>query len=66
MFFVAAVLTILSGLFYAASRHEIGSLGVAATNGPNTGQFTAPILPGGAAPGQFTYSWSIARTVSVQ
>jgi hypothetical protein len=29
MFFVAAVLTILSGLFYAASRHEIGSLGVA-------------------------------------
>ena len=27
-FFVAAVLTILSGLFYAASRHEIGSLGV--------------------------------------
>ena len=29
MFFVAAVLTILSGLFYAAGRHEIGSLGVA-------------------------------------
>ncbi|MFG3591915.1 hypothetical protein [Bradyrhizobium sp. RDI18] len=29
MFFVAAMLTILSGLFYAASRHEIGSLGVA-------------------------------------
>ena len=28
MFFVAAVLTILSGLFYAAGRHEIGSLGV--------------------------------------
>ena len=28
MFYVAAVLTILSGLFYAASRHEIGSLGV--------------------------------------
>ena len=28
MFFVAAVLTILSGVFYAASRHEIGSLGV--------------------------------------
>ena len=28
MFFVAAVLTILSGLFYAADRHEIGSLGV--------------------------------------
>jgi hypothetical protein len=28
MFFVAAVLTILSGLFYAASHHEIGSLGV--------------------------------------
>ena len=25
MFFVAAVLTILSGLFYAADRHEIGS-----------------------------------------
>ena len=30
MFFVAAVLAaILSGLFYAADRHEIGSLGVA-------------------------------------
>jgi hypothetical protein len=29
MFFVAAVLTVLSGLFYAAGRHEIGSLGVA-------------------------------------
>ncbi|MEH2614661.1 hypothetical protein V1293_006950 [Bradyrhizobium sp. AZCC 1693] len=28
MFFVAAVLAILSGLFYAAARHEIGSLGV--------------------------------------
>jgi hypothetical protein len=28
MYFVAAVLAILSGLFYAASRHEIGSLGV--------------------------------------
>jgi hypothetical protein len=29
MYFAAAVLTILSGLFYAAGRHEIGSLGVA-------------------------------------
>ena len=29
MFFVAAMLAILSGLFYAAGRHEIGSLGVA-------------------------------------
>ena len=29
MFFVAAVLTILSGLFYAAGYHEIGPLGVA-------------------------------------
>jgi hypothetical protein len=28
MYFVATVLTILSGLFYAASDHEIGSLGV--------------------------------------
>jgi hypothetical protein len=28
MFFVATVLAILSGLFYAASHHEIGSLGV--------------------------------------
>jgi hypothetical protein len=28
MYFVAAILTILAGLFYAASRHEIGSLGV--------------------------------------
>ena len=27
MYFVAAVLVVLSGLFYAASRHEIGSLG---------------------------------------
>ena len=32
MFFVAAVLTILSGLFYAAGRHEIGSLGVRCAN----------------------------------
>jgi hypothetical protein len=29
MFFVAAVLAVLSGLFYVADRHEIGSLGVA-------------------------------------
>jgi hypothetical protein len=29
MYFVAAVLAVLSGLFYAASRHEIGSFGVA-------------------------------------
>jgi hypothetical protein len=28
MYFVAAVLTGLSGLFYAADHHEIGSLGV--------------------------------------
>ena len=28
MYFVATVLAILSGLFYAANRHEIGSLGV--------------------------------------
>ena len=28
MYFVAAVLAVLSGLFYAASHHEIGSLGV--------------------------------------
>jgi hypothetical protein len=28
MYFVATVLAILSGLFYAASRHEIGSFGV--------------------------------------
>lgn len=28
MYFVAAVLAILSGLFYAASHHEIGTLGV--------------------------------------
>ena len=28
MYFVAAVLVVLSGLFYAASQHEIGSLGV--------------------------------------
>ena len=27
MYFVAAVLAVLSSLFYAASRHEIGSLG---------------------------------------
>ena len=27
MYFVAAVLAVLSGLFYAASRHEIGSFG---------------------------------------
>jgi len=29
MYYVAAVLVVLSGLFYAASHHEIGSLGVA-------------------------------------
>jgi hypothetical protein len=29
MYFVATVLAILSGLFYAASHREIGSLGVA-------------------------------------
>ena len=28
MYFVAAVLLVLSGLFYAAGHHEIGSLGV--------------------------------------
>ena len=28
MFYVAAVLVVLSGLFYAASHHEIGTLGV--------------------------------------
>jgi hypothetical protein len=28
MYFVAAMLAVLSGLFYAADHHEIGSLGV--------------------------------------
>jgi hypothetical protein len=28
MYLVAAVLAVLSGLFYAAGQHEIGSLGV--------------------------------------
>ena len=28
MYYVAAVLVVLSGLFYAASHHEIGTLGV--------------------------------------
>ncbi len=28
MYFVAAVLVVLSGLFYAAGNHEIGSFGV--------------------------------------
>ena len=28
MFYVAGMLAILSGLFYSASHHEIGSLGV--------------------------------------
>jgi hypothetical protein len=27
MYFVAAVLVVLSGLFYAAGQHEIGALG---------------------------------------
>jgi hypothetical protein len=27
MYFVAAMLTVLSGLFYAAGQHEIGSFG---------------------------------------
>jgi hypothetical protein len=29
MYFLAALLTVLSGLFYAADHHEIGSFGVA-------------------------------------
>jgi hypothetical protein len=29
MYFVAAILLVLSGLFYAAGQHEIGSVGVA-------------------------------------
>jgi hypothetical protein len=28
MYFAAAILFVLSGLFYSASHHEIGSLGV--------------------------------------
>ncbi len=28
MYYVAAVLVVLAGLFYAAGHHEIGSLGV--------------------------------------
>ena len=28
MYFVAAVLTVLAGMFYSASHHEIGTLGV--------------------------------------
>jgi hypothetical protein len=28
MYFVAAVLAVLAGLFYAAGNHEIGSVGV--------------------------------------
>ena len=28
MFFVAGVLVVLAGLFYAAGHHEIGSMGV--------------------------------------
>jgi hypothetical protein len=28
MYFVAAALTVLAGLFYAAGHHEIGSIGV--------------------------------------
>jgi len=28
MYFLAAVLAVLAGLFYAADHHEIGSLGV--------------------------------------
>jgi hypothetical protein len=28
MYFAAAILTILAGLFFAAGRHELGSLGV--------------------------------------
>jgi hypothetical protein len=28
MYFVAAVLVVLAGLFYAAGNHEIGSVGV--------------------------------------
>jgi hypothetical protein len=28
MYFVAAILALLAGLFYAAGRHEIGTLGV--------------------------------------
>ena len=32
MYYVAAALLMLSGLFYSASRHEIGSLGVTMCN----------------------------------
>jgi hypothetical protein len=28
MYFIAAILAVLAGLFYAAGHHEIGSLGV--------------------------------------
>ncbi|THD75566.1 MAG: hypothetical protein E7813_01225 [Bradyrhizobium sp.] len=28
MFFVAGILVVLSGLFYAAGHHELGSMGV--------------------------------------
>lgn len=28
MYYVAGILAVLSGLFYAAGRHELGSLGV--------------------------------------
>ena len=33
MYFVAAVLVVLAGLFYAAGHHEIGSLGVEMCHG---------------------------------
>jgi len=45
---------------------SIALLGVSADPAPNVGQFTAPLLAGGTAAGQFTYSWFISKSVSVQ
>ena len=47
----------------STSTTSIGLLIVAAQNASN---FTAPILAGGTAPGEFSYIYSYAKNVTVQ
>jgi hypothetical protein len=56
MFFVATVLAILSGLFYAAGHHQIGSLGVTMCQYGNSfcaKPFLVPVGSAIAAEGSF-------------
>ena len=47
----------------AGSTTAIGLLSVSAFN---TKAFTAPVVAGGNAPGQFSYDWTYSKTVAVQ